>query len=396
MTDPLTLGVAVVALGLALLIAWLARPRPPELQGERWFKAWLATLLRGRIEAQRDSGETWASLVDRAVLFHPLARRPEDKLDAPPRVERPAREGEEALVQALAALPDRAARWAHLYERDEVGRAARLGDPHDLGRAHLPSSWLGPSITWDVVADAASDPGPLIEALRRASSARWVLVPGRERGGPSLLPALAALLGDRAIRYEPSAPSELALQAFRGPISERRPGAPSHVEASVALLEKLHATASKPSDRLVLIGEGEGIHPILDALLASDALRDQVDAVVAVASPIAGADDLDHPCDPAGAARFLQRWFTHDDLDLEASHRCPYFSVQWLTPEHEPPGAFGVALARARFPTPKDAPRLSIEPVDLGPLRPVDDLPLDLVSMALWGVVSCWVRARRV
>lgn len=395
MTDPLTLLVAVLTLGLALVTAWLMRPRPPALHGERWFKAWLATLLRGEIEAAGGTPEQWGALVDRSVLFHPLAHPAENKLSDQPVCERPAREGEPALVDVLRGLPDRRSRWEHLFALDEIGRAARLGDPHDLGPPHQPSRWLGPAITWDKVAGAATDPSELIQALGRASAARWVIIGQAPAGAPAVGERLVQILGERAVRYEPTPPSPAALEAFRGTLAERRPGAPSHVEASAALVEALHALAGSPSDRLVLLAEGVAVHHVLDAMLASDALRDQVDAVVAVHAPIQGGSELDYPCDSEAVRRYLSRWFNHDDLDLEAAHLCPYFAVQWLSPDQEPPGAFGVALHQARFPSPADGPRISIEAVDLGPIAPDQGLSPDLVALALLSLVTCWVKARR-
>lgn len=397
MTDPWTVTVAVLTLALAVVIAWRLVPRPPDLEGERWFKAWLATLLRGRFEARGASPEDWATAVDQLVLFHPAGRWPERKLVAPSIAHEPALEGERALVEALARLPDADARWEHLYVREERGRASRLGDPHDLGASHRPERWLGSALTWDAVADAAQDPEGAMCALAAASPARWVLVPGAPLGAPELLTALTDLLGERAIVHDAVDPTPEGLAAFRGAMAAFRPGAPAHIEASVALLEHLHALAPRPADRLVVVASGASIHHVLDALLVSDALRDQIDAVVSVGGAIGGLDGAEHPLDPSACERFLRENFTHQALDLEAARLCPYFAMQWMTPGHDSPGAFGLPVERARFPQPADhdGPRPFIEPVDLGPLHPGPALPLDLVALALCGVVTGWVRARR-
>jgi hypothetical protein len=395
MTDPITLTVAGFTFVLALAIAWRMRPRPPKLDGERWFKAWFATLLRGRVEGEGGTPERWGALVDRLALFHPAGRPVEARLAGVAAPGDPAES--RAVVSALAALPDRSARWAYLFERDDVGRAARLGDPNDLGATYAPSRWLGPGLDWDAVARAAGEPSALVAALRRASSARWVLVPGAARGEPEVLQALAALLGERAVWHAERRATQVGLGAFRGAIAERRPGAPAHVEAAVALLEHLHDLTRAPSDRVVVVATGEAVHVALDALLTSDALRDQVDAVVAVGASIGGCPGADHPYDPGSCAAFLRAWFSHAALDLEAAHRCPWFALQWLDAAHAPPGAFGLPLELARFPDPADqgGPRDFVQPVDLGPLRPDPDLPVDLVALALWGVVTSWVRAQR-
>ena len=47
MTDPLSLSLAGTAAVVAIAAGWLAVPRPPSLDAERWFKVILATLMRG-------------------------------------------------------------------------------------------------------------------------------------------------------------------------------------------------------------------------------------------------------------------------------------------------------------------------------------------------------------
>jgi hypothetical protein len=58
-TDPITLGAASLALGLAAVAGWLHLPRTPDLDAERWFKTMLATVLRGAIEGGGGDVEAW-------------------------------------------------------------------------------------------------------------------------------------------------------------------------------------------------------------------------------------------------------------------------------------------------------------------------------------------------
>jgi hypothetical protein len=395
MTSPVVVTIASLTLVLALVLAWWMRPRPPALDGERWFKAWIATLLRGRLDAAGATPEAWGEAVDRLALVHPAGRPVEGFLGGEPPLDALRDDAARALAEALRPLDPRA-RWEFVFSRDPVGRAARLGDPNELGASYLPSSWLGPGWGWDAIAAAAVDPTALLASLRAASSARWALVPDPVASGPDLIRAIEDVLGDRAVRLDGPAPSDVGLAAFRGSVAARRPGAPGHVAAAVGLVEAFHALTPSPADRLVIVAAGAAIHPVLDALLTSDALRDQVDAVVALAAPILGQDGAAYPLDPESASAFVRAWFTHAALDLEAAHRTPYFSLQWLVPGGPPFGAYGLPLARARFPVPADqrGPRDQVDPVDLGPLAP-DDAPLDLIALALVGVVTAWVRARR-
>ncbi len=373
MTDPLTLLVAVVAIGTAAVAAWLHQPRPPELEAERWFKVWLATRLRGRVEAAGGDADAWTAEVLRFVPFHPAGRHPEGKV-ASPHTWRPADawlEGEESLVQRLAALSSPRERWTLLYDRDERGLEARLADPVTLGPAYDPGRILGPGHSWDAVAT-----GGLTEALAARIGARWVLVDGREASGPDLLAALGAQL----------------------PASVRVPWSDGDLDATVERTHVLlQGLVPSPADRLVVVGAGLGIQVVLRVLVRDPGLRDRVIAVVSVGGVLAGMPDEEGALGQAAVKDWMARWFGHDTLDTDALVPTPYLSLQWWDPEVEPPGVAGLPLASARWPTPRavaDVPA-SIAPTELGLLPADPAIPLDAVAESLVGVTVGMVLAWR-
>lgn len=395
MMDPWTLAVAgsaVVVLGVA---TWWSLPRPPDLDGERWFKTWLITLLRGQIEAEGGTPEAWAAAVLRHVPWHPAGRHPERKVltpEASPPT--PALDGELALHSALAALPDVAARWERMYDLDEEGLTQRLEDPALLGEAYDPARWLGSDIGWEAIAD----PTRCQAALARATEARWVIVGERFHPDlPDLETPLAALLGAHAHRYDPAASVTDHPQAetILKDVSSRRDEAMAR--QTVHLMASLHALAPSHSDHLILVGVGASIHLVLEALRASAVLRDQVDAVVSVGGVIQGLDGAEGPLAWEACTTWLQSHYRHDVLDLEAAHQTPYFSIQWLDRSAEVPGACGLPIERSRFPTPpmRGVRRQSLQPVDLGVLPAAEAFPTRLGALALWGVVTAWMRAQR-
>ncbi len=154
MTDPLSLALTVAAALVAAGIAWVQWPRPPALDGERWFKVTLATLLRGRVESEGGDADRW-----------------------------------ERTVQSLVPYGESAAQ-----------RGALLDDPADLGPTYDPQTWLGPGLGWDAVARHANDDA-LGAGLRRVLPARWILVEGRpdRSAGQTVLPSLRAVLPDALV-----------------------------------------------------------------------------------------------------------------------------------------------------------------------------------------------------
>lgn len=378
MTDPATLAVAGVALVVAMVAGWLHLPRPPQLEGERWFKVMLTTLLRGRIENEGGSVEDWERQVVRFVPFHPAGRHPERKVGSPTAaaIDGAALSGEVGLVEALAKLPDAAARWAHLYDTDEVGLAARLEDPAELGADYDPAQALGPGAEWDDLAAWAHAEG-FAEVLDRHVSTRWVLVDGAPSDAPDVLSALARVVGDRGVR--------VAWDGTRDPDA-----------GAAAVVAACAAVAPERSDRLVLVGAGEGALLVTRALTVGPDHRDRMLGVVAIGGALGGFPDREGPYGQARVGDWMEAWFRHDKLDLEIARVRPWFSVQWLDREADPFGAFGLSLRAQRFPEPFDPNSAdpSIDVVDLGVLPPDADLPVDLVAKALWAVVACWSRRR--
>ncbi|HHO51699.1 MAG TPA: hypothetical protein ENK18_12700 [Deltaproteobacteria bacterium] len=363
---------------IALGIGWLQWPRPPALDGERWFKVMIATLLRGHVDDQGDDPEqaaAWEAAVLRFVPYHPAGRLPERKISNPVAAALPGRAlpGEVALIEALAALQGVSERWAHLYDRDEVGIEARLQDPEELGAAYDPSTTLGPGAGWEDLADWGAQRGTFAAAVARTVPARWILVEGQGElpEAPSLIEALHAELSSTAERI-------------------------SSGLGAAGLSERLTALVGEGS-RLVLVGEEAGVTQILRILAQHAEIRDHVLAVVSVGGIIAGIPDRDGPLGEVACRDWLGAWFTQRALDTDVVRLTPYFSLQWLDRRAWPPGIEGLPLANARFPEPddRDATATTLEVVDLGPLPLDPQLPTQIVARALIAVVSAWIVHRR-
>lgn len=378
LTDPVSLALTGLAAMLGVAIVWVQWPRPPALDGQRWFKTLLVALLRGRSEADGSSVDAFEDTVVRFVPYHPAGRFPERKVTKPDlAIADEALEGERALIEALAARATVPERWAYLYDEDEIGLAARLSDPTELGETYDPATVLVPEADWEAVAAWGADPTSeramvLVDALARSLPARWVLIAGRP-GPPSVLEALAEELGERATRLEGTAEPEV-------------------------LHDALVALANEAPGGLVLIGEEVGVARLLDVLARDALVREQTLAVVSVGGVIGGrSDEADGPWSLMTRRDWMQAHFRIRDLETDVVRLTPYFSLQWLDRTLDEPGIEGLPLASMRFPEP-DATRSSVatmEVVDLGPL-PVDpDLPLDLVARALVVCVTAWVAHRR-
>ena len=379
MTDPLSAAIALGAGAVALGAGVLSWPRPPQLDGERWFKIALATLLRGSVEAEGGDGEAWARAVLRFVPYHPAGRHPERKIAHPVAAVIPgaALPGELALVEALAARATAAERWRWMYDQDPAGVDARLDDPAALGAGYDPVARFGPGASWDALAEWGAGRGGFAESLRVRFCPRWVLVHGRASrlAGPSLIAALRTELGDGATEVEWC----------------------DDLVAAEARVAQAIAGAQDRAERVIVAAEEAGVAVVLRALQGSAEARDRVVALLSMGGTIAGRPGEEGPFGARDADDWLARWFGHAHLDTEIVRLTPYLAFQWLDRAHEPPGAGGLLLERSRFPEPGEerATAPAVESVDLGPL-PVDpELPLALVARALIAVASGWALSRR-
>lgn len=379
MTDPLSLTIAVSAAVVAVVAGALHWPRAPALDGERWFKVILATLLRGDVEARGGTVDDWEGAVLRFVPYHPAGRLPERKVANPAAARMPGalREGERALLDALARRSTAAERWRYLYDEDPAALDARLGDPAELGEAYDPAAHLAGGIGWDALAAWGGGDRSFLDRLQRRFPARWVLVEGRagRQAGPGVLGDLEALVDD-----------SVRVPWREGPIED----------AVRALLADLRAQVGARDTRLVLVAEEAGIAVALRSLAEAPDVRDQVHAVLSVGGVIGGRPGEEGPFGEAEATDWLAARFGQDALDTEVVRLTPYLSVQWLDREAEVLGAGDLPLAAQRFPEPREDGTVdTIEVVDLGPLPADPQLPRDQVARALVTVVTCWVLSRR-
>jgi hypothetical protein len=360
-------------------IAWVQWPRPPELDGERWFKLVLATLLRGRSDAAGQNAEAWAKTVLELVPYHPAGRFPERKISNPTAAVLPgaAQPGETPLVEALARRAEPAARWAWMYDEDDVGIAARLDDPADLGPAYDPATVLGADLGWDALAAWAAGDDRFREGLgRQLGATKWVLVEGRSRRLPrqsSVLPAIAAVVPDAVV-------------------------VPFGAGGEESLERTLREVAPEVSDRLVLVGEEAGVTRMLRVIHDAADIRDQVVAVVSIGGVIGGRDDDVGPYARAACQDWLAGSFVQRELETDVVRLTPYLAVQWLDRGAWPPGVYGLPLEAQRFPEPdaEGATATTVEVVDLGPLPADRNLDPALVARALVAVTTLWVSTRRL
>ncbi|MCA9491397.1 MAG: hypothetical protein KC621_15805 [Myxococcales bacterium] len=361
---------------LAAGIAWLQVPRAPVLDGERWLKVMLCTLVRGEVERAGGDADRFEALDGKFYVPTDIGRLPERKIANPAAsIAGVAADGEQALVERLAALPDPRARIRFLYEEDPVGLEAKASDPFDLGPAYDPALHLGDPASWDSLAAWHDGDDAFGVAVRRGIEARWVLLEGRPEHASGWLGAMATVLGEVATTL---------------PWQDREPE---------ALAVQLRELAPRPEDRLVLIAEEASLPALLMALVAHATLRDQVLAVLSIGGVIGGrTDTADGPLSVAVREDWMAANFDQAALDTEVVRLTPYLSVQRLDPEAWPPGLPGLPIQAQRFPQPGqgDAVVETIEAVDLGPLwaDPERAGPPDRVARALIAVVASWVTSR--
>lgn len=332
--------VELAAFGLAIWATLLSIPRPPRLAWERLFKVGLSVLLAGETERELGEGaaarKAWEERVRRGVPWSPLARLAVEKL-TDPRPELlpvPALEGERALVEALARLPDPAARYRHLYAEDERAMDELLGDPAQLGQDHDPAGLLGPGAGWDEVA-AWSEALQAVLA-RRLADVVFVL---------DGLPAdLARELG-------------AAVPGLRTLVLPAPPDDPTGPDAVEALFQPVEAALTQDSDRVVLVASGASARRGLAALVEGGGLRDRCLAFLSLGGEL----------QTAAARPWMAEHFDNEQLDTELKRSVPYFSVV----EVDPARPLERDWAEQRFPVPPPLPsgRAAVEVVDLGPLH---------------------------
>jgi len=371
MIESLELLLAVGACLVAVLAMWFHVPRVPELDAERWFKSILATMLRGRCEQEQASGEDWAARVVREVPYHPAGRFPERKVTSPETwvPAGPYVEGEQALIERLGTLPDQAARWRWMYLEDEVGMSARLVDPVELGASYSFDAMLGGVDGWAALSQVGASDASSLNKLVERVGAVWVLVEGRgEMEAPTVLGHLAHHIGAkvRVVAHD-----------------DQQSGLPA------ALLDELQLEPA-----VMFVGEDVGSLRILKSLAERPALRDRVEAVLAVSSPLCGLEGHEH-FETSSTTDWMGAWFGHDTLDTDRVWPTPYLSMQWIDVEALPPGLKGLPIQEARFPKPRPGALQMLEVLDLGPLLVTAHPPMELVAASLLAVTSGFVLTRR-
>ena len=255
----------------------------------------------------------------------------------------PAIEGERALVEALGALDNVGERLERTFA---VGGADAVlyEDPVLLGEHYDPRNSIGTEADWEAVAQCSEG---LVQALsRRHEHLRWVIWGGGERH----VEALSGLLGPSQVICLSETDPRLAEAELEGFLQQR-------------------------SDRLVLLGFGEGAELAVRMMHVNPGLRDRVLAVLGVGAALGGE---------AGA--WLEREFNHQSMDTEVSRLTSWFHVAFVTPGVLPVGEVDRPLADTRWPQPP-APvsgRNSIEAIDLGVLPgPASKYPPELLIRSL-------------
>lgn len=339
------LVVELIAAGLAVWAAVLSLPRPVALDWERLFKVSLTAMLWGETEAAGGSADDLEAKVAALVPYHPAGRLPEQKLTAPDpaALPTPALPGELGLVEALAALPDPAARWPRLYATSDQSKDALLSHPDDLGTAYRAQAFFGAEATWEGISvwDAAITAG----MQRRLA--------------------------------------HIVVAGFGGPLGEAMAAA-AGLRGGAATLEGVAAMVEQPSDRLVIVIEGDGALAVVQHLHATPALRDLVVAIVSVGSDLCGSEE---------AAAWMAEHFSHAELDTELNRQTAYMAAAVVDP-----AGLGDApdWSGQRWPQPAESAlgRTPIVPMDLGPIPPewlAGQERRAQLAQALWVVVAAWL-----
>jgi len=329
------------------------------------------------------------------VLYHPLGRYPERKIDQPSTAQLPGGflEGEAELMKRLAGMGLREDRFGFLY-------AFRGPPDEDPGLA--PGKWLGPA--W-----RDAQPAALAQEAARRLGAQWVHVHDPQGPAPALCetvvpwnvglqhPEVVALytawVADAAKPVEPAfVQLKLALLDLHLRVwAELAEGA-----LGVVLGESLLEQAGQ--GKLLVVASGRGAWALLRALSFSAALRDRVVASVSVGGVVQG-----RPGDPGKLGRraqedWLGAWFQHELLDVEVVHPVPYLAAELVGPHVNPLGLEGLPVASQRYPEPTyvGGEPTMVEVMDLGLIYASEQTPWEAVGEALRATTGLVALARRV
>lgn len=330
---------------LAAATLWWARPRPVELDWERFFKLSLLTQLRGQVEAEGGDAEEWVSRGRARVWFSPAAREPFNKLLAPDprRLPVPALPGELALTERLAALPELPQRLERLFGAEQD--AELYEEPESAGQAWLLPQYLGQGADWESL---ASWTAPMTEALQRKGGQVWIQLGVLDLPLPELLPRCASVT--------PSTPEDTA--------------------------KAIDALGPDAADRFVLLAQGADAEPLLRTLHAFDGLRDRVLAVILLDPELASHQE------------WLHSSFNHQDFDTELARPTGWFQLRFLPLDAARAEIEGKALGLPIPPGPETG-RVSIDLVDLGLLPgTLDSTDPQWLARSLVVTVLAWLGSR--
>lgn len=325
--------ITAIAVGVAIV------PRPPVLEGERWFKTILARLL-----------EASGRLDDRAVAWSPLGRLPEVKVGRPELTALPGAPlpGEVALVEALAARATTTARFDLLVQ----GGVADLR-PDRLDPVHDPARHAGPAAAWASIGDEAA-----AAAIDARHGARWLVLEVPASGAPKLGAELGEPL-DLAVtdpRWGEVVPALVRCVEAGGPVAGLAAVCQRWVDAGWchALHASLWAAVDEADRRpqVVVAASGTAAPALLRVMAADPLLRDRVLAVVMVGGAVGGRLDARGWWGETACRDWLEANFRHETLDVEAVRAVPWVCLAWLDPQLAVPGLPGLPVEHQRLPRP--------------------------------------------
>ena len=333
--------VELLVLALALAATWLSVRTSPELEWERLWKVTLATCIRGQVERSGGDQSTWWERLS-VVPFHPAGRLAYDKIHRPEpaAIPVPAVPGEQALVEALAAIDDPRDRADFMYRRSDAAQDALMSDPTLLGPAYAPSTAMPPRVSWEDIAAWDAE-------VQRAIARR-------------IHDVVVAVIGMDTLALTEAVPHGHAV-------------AVDEVSA-----EGLGALLGRDHQRLIIVARGSGVNEVTRALHGHPLLRDRVLAVISLGASIQGPDNKP----------WMDEHFQHSAFDTELNRRTLYMAVS------DPGDGFEDASEQC-FPDPPVPPSgwAPVESVDLGPL-PIDEQDPEVLARALW-VLLCFCVSTR-